>query len=65
MKKKELTLVNLVHTSEGDLGELLQRHHVDGCRHGLLAARLGTLAQLTELCIRPVYQLALYISPLL
>jgi hypothetical protein len=43
-KKKELTLVNLVHTSEGDLGELLQRHHVDGRRHGLLAARLGTLA---------------------
>jgi hypothetical protein len=48
MEGKILTLINLVDTSEGDLGELLQRHHVDGRRHRLLAARLRSTAQLNK-----------------
>jgi hypothetical protein len=48
-----LTLVDLVDTSEGDLCELLQGHHVDGRRDGLLAPRLRALAQLPEFRVSP------------
>ena len=33
-------LVDLVHTPEGDGGQLLQREHVKGCRHASFTARL-------------------------
>jgi hypothetical protein len=48
-----LTLVDLVDTSEGDLCELLQGHHVDGRSDGLLAPRLRALAQLPEFRVSP------------
>ena len=42
------TLIDLVHTSEGDLGHLLQSHHVHRGAHRLLAATLGSLAQVLQ-----------------
>ena len=44
----QVTLIDLVNTSEGDLGELLQGHHVDGGGDGLLPSALSALAEVLQ-----------------
>ena len=46
-------MIYLVDTPEGDLGELLQSHHVDGSGDGLLAPALSALAQVLQGLVLP------------
>ena len=46
-------MIDLVDTSEGDLCELLERHHVHRRGHGLLAPTLSPLAEVLQLLALP------------
>ena len=43
-----ITLINLVNTSEGDLRQLLESHHVEGRGDGLLSSALSSLAEVLQ-----------------
>ena len=45
---QQLTLIYFVNTSEGDLSQLLESHHVEGRGDGLLSSALSSLAEVLQ-----------------
>ena len=58
-------LVDLVHTPEGDGGQLLQREHVKGCRHASFTARLWKVIVVILSFCKIVWILMIFQNPVL